>query len=75
MSSEPNPSQLVAEAATLELLVRALDQLKALRTPGRLRPRERHLAVTVTEMEKVVAYYKTYVLDEWRFDEPDRPQS
>ena len=47
----------------LDLLNELLESLRALKSEGRM-PRDRYIAVSITEAEKLLAYFRTWVLED-----------
>lgn len=46
----------------LDLMNAVIDELRALKSPDRT-PLDRHIAVCATEAEKLLAYYRQWVLE------------
>lgn len=55
-------SQPTAEEHILNLLNETIDALRALKSPDRT-PADRHIAICVTEAEKLLAYYRCWLLE------------
>lgn len=62
MSSAPTPQEVQ------DVMLGLLRMLRAQQEPGRRDPRDRYLAIVITEQEKVLALYTTFVQNNLRWE-------